>query len=116
MSGLYAGTWGDYTGTAGYLPSYSKTLGLVVLEGHVVNPTFTPGTILTLPAGYRPATNTQFLCLGVGGSPGVQTIGPVAVEVSSSGAVSFGTGMTGGGLTNNMYYISLGGIVFKAAS
>lgn len=116
FTGTYAGTWTDF---ASYVPTYSKTGGVVVLEGAVTkspSATFSPPDgILTLPAGFRPLTTIPFLCLAYGGTTGT-TVGPVVVTVASSGTVQYEGGMTGGGLTNNLYYISLSGIVFKAAN
>lgn len=116
LTGLYSGTWGDF---ASYVPTYSKTSGIVVLEGAVTKspsaPFTPPDGILTLPVGSRPATTIPFLCLAFGGTSGT-TSGAVVVTVASSGAVTYAGGMTGGGLTNNLYYISLSGIVFKGVN
>lgn len=116
FTGTYSGTWTDF---ASYTPTYSKSAGIVVLEGAVTKspsaPYTPPDGILTLPVGFRPATTIPFMCLSYGGTTGT-TSGPVVVTVASSGAVTYQGGITGGGLTNNLYYISLSGIVFKGVN
>lgn len=120
LTGLYSGTWADYTTISGFTPSYSKSAGVVVLEGLVTKtPTTTfpasAQTMFTLPAGFQPANTNQFAQLAVGGAGGTATSGVVVVSVNADGTVVFNAGVTGSGLTNNMAYISLAGIVFRAA-
>lgn len=120
LTGLYSSTWTDYSAIAGFTPSYSKSGGIVVLEGLVTkSPTTTfPGsaqTMFTLPKGFRPANTNQFAQLAVGGAGGTATSGVVVLSVNSDGTVVFNAGVTSSGLTNNMSYISLSGIVFRAA-
>lgn len=122
LTGLYSGTWTDYTATAGFTPSYARTGGIVVLGGAVTNGSAFPGsqqTMFTLPIGFRPAQRCQFLQVGVGGAGGTPTTGAVIVDVDIDGSVDFVSGITattGNGLTNNMTYISLAGIVFRTAT
>jgi len=121
LTGLYSTTWTDYTGTAGFTPYYGKRSGLVFMGGAVTkSPTTTfPGsaqTMFTMPAGFRPASTEQYLQLAVGGAGGAPTTGAVIIQIAATGVVTFISGLTGGGLTNNMAYISLSGITYGAAA
>lgn len=121
LTGLYSGTWADYTGTAGFTPYYGKRAGLVFMGGAVTkSPTTTfPGsaqTMLTLPVGFRPASTEQYAQIAVGGAGGSPTTGIAIVQIAATGVVTFISGVSYAGLTNNMAYISLSGITFGAAA
>lgn len=116
MAGLYSTTWTDYTAVAGYAPQYSKSGGIVVLEGLVTKPAAFPGgveVILTLPAGFRPSTATYFTCpaSGNGGTTG----GNVILSADVAGQIGYLVALGGSGLASPITWISLGGITFKAA-
>jgi hypothetical protein len=115
LTGLYAGTWGPYTGTAGFTPYYSKKAGIVVMGGAVTNGgNFVAGqTMMTMPVGFRPASTEQYPALGVGGGP---TTGIAIVQVAATGVMTFISGISGGGLANPMTYISLSVIEYGAAA
>jgi hypothetical protein len=115
LTGLYAGTWTGYTGTAGFTPYYTKRSGIVAMGGAVTNGgNFIAGqTMLTMPAGFRPASTEQFSCIAVGGGP---TTGIAIVQVAATGVMTFISGITGGGLANPMTYISLSDITYGAAA
>lgn len=120
LTGLYASTWTDDTSGSGFTPSYARSNGIVVLGGAVTkSPTTTfPGsqqTMFTLPVGFRPIQRNQFAQIAVGGAGGTPTTGVVIVDVDIDGTVDFISGVSGSGLTNNMAYVSLAGIVFRAA-
>jgi hypothetical protein len=99
MSGSYTNSWVDNGAGAEVGGYYKDALGFVHLKGTVKNGTSASAGIFTLPTGYRPLNQINFMCT----SAGVQ----VVMLVSSAGVIS----MFGGGSTTSA---TMDGITFYA--
>ncbi len=97
----FANNWVNY-GSGFTTAAFRKdSMGFVHLKGLVKTGTVNT-TIFTLPAGYRPALTSMFVCVGNTGSAEVSTRN----NITNVGAVRNNSSLNA--------YLSLDGITFKA--